>query len=104
MPLAAGVIDFQRCEVRFDDGERHELSEREQELLRYLAAHRGRVITRDEILARIWRINPEGQSTRAIDMHITRLRRKLRDDPVAPQILLTVRGKGYMLAYPEAVE
>jgi DNA-binding response OmpR family regulator len=100
--FGSGVADLLRCEVRFDDGERFELSERELELLRYLAAHSGRAVSRDEILARIWGIKPEGLSTRAIDMHITRLRRKLRDDSATPQLLLTVRGKGYMLALQEA--
>jgi DNA-binding response OmpR family regulator len=100
--FGAGTIDLLRHEVRFDDGERFELSERELELLRYLAAHSGRAVSRDEILARVWGIKPEGLSTRAIDMHITRLRRKLRDDSATPQLLLTVRGKGYMLALQEA--
>lgn len=95
--LDGGVVDFERREISFDDGERHELSDREIGLLRYLAAHRGRVVTRDEILARVWHVNPEGQTTRTIDMHVVRLRRKLRDDPSEPQILLSVRGKGYML-------
>jgi DNA-binding response OmpR family regulator len=100
--FGSGIVDLLRCEVRFDDGERFELSERELELLRYLAAHSGRAVSREEILARIWGIKPEGLSTRAIDMHITRLRRKLRDDSATPQLLLTVRGKGYMLALQEA--
>jgi DNA-binding response OmpR family regulator len=100
--FGAGTIDLLRHEVRFDDGERFELSERELELLRYLAAHSGRAVSRDEILARVWGIKPEGLSTRAIDMHITRLRRKLHDDSATPQLLLTVRGKGYMLALQEA--
>ncbi len=101
IPLVGGLVDLRRCEVRFSDGERHELSERELELLRYLAAHDGRAVSRDEILARVWQIKPEGQYTRTIDMHIARLRRKLRDDSTTPQVLLTVRGKGYMLAHRE---
>jgi len=95
--LAIGerVVDLRRREVRFADGERRELSEREAELIRYLAAHSGRAISREEILSRIWRLNPRGvQETRTIDMHIARLRDKLRDSP--PEILITVRGKGYM--------
>jgi len=95
----AGVIDFSRSEVRFSGGSRHELSEREAELLHYLVRHRGRAISRDELLANVWRIRPEGLSTRTIDMHVARLREKLRDDPAKPQIVLTVRGKGYMYAH-----
>jgi len=93
-----GRADLARCEVRFDNGQRAELSEREIELLRYLAAHAGRAISRDEILRRVWRLDPKRLETRTIDMHIAHLRDKLRDDPQHPKILLTVRGKGYMLA------
>ncbi len=75
---------------------RAELSEREAELLRYLAANAGRAVAREELLANVWRIPPHGVSTRTIDMHVTRLREKLRDDPAEPKVLLTVRGKGYM--------
>jgi len=93
-----GVADFERREVRFRDGGRTELSEREVELLRYLVTNSGRAIGRDELLANVWRISPRGLSTRTIDMHVARLREKLQDDPGEPQVLLTVRGKGYMFA------
>jgi DNA-binding response OmpR family regulator len=96
-----GQADFQRREVRFDDGQRVELSERESELLRYLVTNRGRAVARDELLANVWRINPQGLPTRTIDMHVARLREKLRDDPAKPHVLLTVRGKGYMFAAVE---
>ncbi len=93
-----GVADLDRREVRFHDGNRNELSEREVELLRYLACNNGRAISRDEILSRVWRLDPAGITTRTIDMHVARLRDKLRDDPQEPTIILTVRGKGYMFA------
>ncbi|MCR9116167.1 MAG: response regulator transcription factor [bacterium] len=96
--LPTGVADFARSEARFEDGQRIELSEREVELLRYLARNAGRAISRDELLSNVWRISPENLSTRTIDMHIARLREKLRDDSSQPKILLTVRGKGYMFA------
>src|SRR5688572_14241698 len=96
--IPSGTADLLRCEVRYDDGERSELSEREVELLRYLASNPHRAISRDELLANVWRINPDGLPTRTIDMHIVRLREKLRDDPAQPKVLLTVRGKGYMFA------
>jgi DNA-binding response OmpR family regulator len=94
--IAGGLIDLRRREVRFDDGRRIELSEREIELVHYLAANCGRAIARDELLANVWRISPRGLSTRTIDMHIARLREKLEDDPERPAVILTVRGKGYM--------
>ena len=102
--VPGGTVDLARCEVRFDDGARNELSEREVELLRYLACNPGRVIPRDEILSNIWRMNPQGVHTRTIDMHVARLREKLRDDPVRPQVIVTVRGRGYMFASGETCE
>ncbi|MEN6457449.1 MAG: response regulator transcription factor [Thermoguttaceae bacterium] len=96
--IPGGIVDLGRREVQFNDGVRVELSEREAELLRYLAANPGRAIARDELLANVWRISPRGVSTRTIDMHVTRLRGKLRDRGDEPSLLLTVRGKGYMLS------
>ena len=91
------VADLARFEIRYDDGSRSELSDKESELLRYLAANTGRAISREELLQRIWQLDPRGLTTRTIDMHIARLREKLRDDAAKPLIVLTVRGKGYML-------
>lgn len=99
-PIPGGAIDFARREVRRGP-ERHELSEREAELLRYLVANSGRAISRDEILTSVWRISADGLPTRTIDMHIARLREKLGDDGEQPRVLLTVRGVGYM--FTEAV-
>lgn len=96
--FANGSIDFERRELRFTDDSRSELSEKEAELLRYLANNCGRAIARDELLTSVWRLNPKGISTRTIDMHIARLREKLKDNKEKPEILLTVRGKGYMWA------
>ena len=100
--IPEGMVDLARQEVRFTDGRRCELSEREVQLVRYLANHAGRAIARDEILANVWQISPEGVSTRTIDMHVARLREKLGDDPNGPQVILTVRGKGYMFRHQEA--
>lgn len=94
--IPGGTVDFARRELRFQDGERTELSEREVELLRYLANCSDRAVSRDELLANVWRISPDGLPTRTIDMHVARLREKLRDDSAEPNVLLTVRGKGYM--------
>ena len=95
--LPHGVADLARSEVRFSNGKRAELSEREVELLRYLATNPGRAISRDEILLRVWRLDPKRMATRTIDMHVANLREKLRDDAENPKVLLTVRGKGYMI-------
>jgi DNA-binding response OmpR family regulator len=96
-PDDAGISASAR--LRFSElsreNNRVELSEREAELLRYLAMNAGRAVSRDEILARVWRLDPKNIETRTIDMHIARLREKLRDPD--GQLILTVRGKGYAL-------
>ena len=99
--ISGGQIDLQAREVRMDDGRRNSLSQREVELLRYLACNGGRAITREEILARVWRMDPAGVETRTIDMHIARLREKIENDPSRPCNLITVRGQGYRFAGEE---
>ena len=96
--FTGGVADLARCEVRLASGQRIELSEKEMELLRYLATNPDRAISREELLSCVWRIDPRGAETRTIDMHVARLREKLHDDPANPRIILTVRGKGYSFA------
>jgi DNA-binding response OmpR family regulator len=98
LQIDGGRVDFARCEVIFDDGARAALSERERQLLRYLVQHAGRAVARQELLENVWQIDARGLSTRTVDMHVARLREKLRDDPIDPRVLVTVRGRGYMLA------
>jgi len=100
LSIPAGVVDLARREIRFADGVRAELSEREAALLGYLARHCDRAVSRDEILQHVWRLNPSRFQTRTIDMHVARLREKLRDDDAEPRVIMTVRGKGYMFGTP----
>src|SRR5262249_5317397 len=58
-----GAADLGKRRVRFDNGETSELSQRETELLLYLARHHTRVITRQEILQHVWRLDPDGLDT-----------------------------------------
>ncbi len=92
------AVDLANCRVQHADGSASELSERERDLLRYLGMNRGRAVAREELLQHVWRITPQGTETRTVDMHIANLRQKLRDDAEAPQVVVTVRGKGYMLS------
>lgn len=66
----------------------------EANLLRALAGRAGEAVSRDELVV-LCALNAEGERT--IDVQVTRLRRKLEDDPKMPLVLQTVRGKGYML-------
>ena len=97
LELEGRVIDFERREVAFADGRRVVLAQREAELLEYLAANPGRAISRDELLQRVWGVDPRGVQTRTVDMAIARLREQLGDDSAQPRMVVTVRGKGYML-------
>lgn len=96
--IAGREIDFERREVVLPDGTRIGLSEGEVALLQHLAANRGRVHSRDELLSSVWGIDPRGVQTRAVDKQVARLREALGDDSRNPSVLLTVRAKGYMLA------
>ena len=95
--LAGRRIDFSRREVTLPNGAVKTLSEREAQILRYLLANPGRPIERAELLRSVWGIDPAGLQTRTVDMHVARLRDKIEDDPSAPEIIATVRGKGYMV-------
>jgi two-component system alkaline phosphatase synthesis response regulator PhoP len=90
--IPGGEVDLATREVRFADA-RDELSERETELLRYLAVNPGRIVSRDELLSRVWGVNPRSIETRTVDMTVARLRDKLRD--AEGTLLVTIRGKGY---------
>ena len=103
LPIPGGIADLNRAEIRYDDGTRCDLSEREVDILRYLSSHAGRTISRDELMARVWRIDPRGLNSRAIDMQVARLREKLRDDSSDPKLIRTVRGKGYVYVAGETV-
>ncbi len=99
--IAGREIDFERREVILPDGSRVGLSEGEAALLQHLASNRGRVISRQELLASVWGIDPQGVQTRAVDKQVGRIRLALGDNPRDPTVLLTVRARGYMLA-PDA--
>ncbi len=71
------------------------LTPREGEILSYLRARRGNVVTRDEFLLQVWRYPTANVQTRTVDNTLAALRRKVERDPAAPRIVLTVRGKGY---------
>jgi DNA-binding response OmpR family regulator len=98
--VGSGTIDLHRREVRWTCGTRADLSETEAALLRYLVANKERAVSREEILSRVWGIGTAGLETRAVDMHVARLRAKLKDPAVADadqvEVIVTVRAHGYM--------
>jgi len=92
------VIDLRRSEVRWEDGEVRPLTQLEAAVIRHLATNAARAIDRKELLQHVWGLNPRGIQTRTVDMHVARLRSKLERSSADEPIILTVRGKGYMLA------
>jgi len=73
---------------------------REFRLLEYLATHRGRVLTRDQLLDAVWKETPF-VTPRSIDVYIRRLREKIEADPRHPRYLKTLRGVGYRFEAPK---
>ncbi|GHF32390.1 DNA-binding response OmpR family regulator [Amycolatopsis bartoniae] len=73
------------------------LTRTEFRLLVALATAQGDVVTREELLHRIWGYDYFGD-TRLLDVHVRRLRRKIEPDPDRPEVVLTVRGAGYRIA------
>jgi two-component system response regulator ResD len=80
----------------FLDGEELALTQREFDLLAYLAAHPGRVYSRDQLMEAVWDY-PFFTDTSTVTVHVRRLRAKLGDDPADPRFIETVWGVGYRL-------
>ena len=74
------------------------LTATEAALMRVLAAQPGAAVARERLVGDLGRGEDGGAQERAVDVQITRLRRKIEDDPKQPRYLQTVRGEGYMLA------
>jgi two-component system KDP operon response regulator KdpE len=77
-----------------------ELSPKEFDLLAYLAARNGTVVSKRELLSEVWRL-PYGGSDKTVDVHLSWLRRKLGESAAHPRLLQTVRGVGVRLAEPD---
>jgi len=92
--LGGRTIDLEQRRITFADGSSCDISQKEAELLQYLAGSRERPVARAELLQHVWGLDPRGVETRTIDMHVARLREKLGD----AALIRTVRGKGYQLA------
>jgi two-component system response regulator MtrA len=94
------VLRIGEVEIRPDEdvvrrsGVAVHLTRTEFRLLVELAGAEGRVVTREELLKRVWGYDYFGD-TRLLDVHIRRLRRKIERDPDDPECVLTVRGRGY---------
>ncbi|WP_288817275.1 response regulator transcription factor [uncultured Varibaculum sp.] len=93
------TMDVDRHEVRVH-GELKELPLREFELLEYFLRNPERVLTRGQVMDRVWGENWFGDP-KTLDVHVKRLRSKIEDDPHSPKIIVTVRGLGYRIMDPK---
>lgn len=87
------VIDTERFDV-YIDGQSAELTQREYELFRFLAAQPGKVYSREELLHEVWQYDYLGD-LRAVDVAVRRLREKIEHDSAKPEHIMTKRGIGY---------
>lgn len=95
LDLGRLVIDKGAGVVR-KDGTDLELTQREFDLLTYLAANAGNVFSRQELMERVWNYEGYVGDVRAVDVAIRRLREKVEDNPAQPRYIITRRGAGYL--------
>ena len=91
--IGEAVVDFAAYTLECG-GRRAGLSRRELDLLKYLLMHDGQVLDRGAILNDVWGLDAH-PTTRTVDMHVLKLRKKLERDPDRPRHILTVHGVGY---------
>jgi two-component system alkaline phosphatase synthesis response regulator PhoP len=104
LQFGGNTIDFKTYEARAWDGAEHALTHKEAMILKALSERAGQIVTREEILDRVWgyEVFP---STRTIDNFIVRLRKRFERNAEAPEHFHTVRGVGYRFtADPQATE
>ena len=75
-----------------------DLTQREYELLTFLASHPGKVYSRIDLMEQVWNYGYVGDDVRTVDVTVRRLREKIEDDPANPALILTRRGVGYYFA------
>lgn len=91
--IPGATLDSANRLITFKDGRETSLTAREFEFLTYMATHPNRVITRDELLRRVWDVDPRLTDTRSVEMTVMRLRDKLGAASASP--LETLRSQGY---------
>ena len=91
------VIDRGMAVVR-KDGKNLDLTQREYDLICFLAAEPGKIFSREILMERVWNYDGYVGDVRAVDVAVRRLREKLEDDPANPAFIVTKRGMGYYFA------
>lgn len=95
MPAAGDLtIDTDSC-LAYKSGKPLGLTQREYELLTFLASHPDKVYSRIDLMEQVWNYGYVGDDARTVDVTVRRLREKIEDDPATPVYILTRRGVGY---------
>lgn len=103
-PAGAQRLDRGRISIDIDamtaakDGRPLDLTQREYELLKYLASQPGKVFSREALMEHVWNYEGYVGDVRAVDVAVRRLREKVEDDPAQPQFIITRRGLGYLFS------
>jgi two-component system response regulator VicR len=97
LDLGRVAIDLDGATV-FKDGKPLDLTQREYELICFLASQPGKVFSREALMEHVWNYEGYVGDVRAVDVAVRRLREKLEDDPAAPKFILTKRGMGYLFS------
>lgn len=84
--------------VVYKDGKALDLTQREYEIIKLMAATPGKVFSREALMESVWNYEGYVGDVRAVDVAVRRLREKLEDDPADPRFVVTRRGLGYYLA------
>lgn len=95
--MAGLVINTESYQV-LKNGKAVDLTQREYELLAFLAANPGKVYSRGDLMEQVWNYGYVGDDVRTVDVTVRRLREKIEDDPANPERILTRRGIGYYYA------
>ena len=95
MELGRIAIDTELL-MAYKDGAPLDLTQREYELLKFLASNPGKVYSREALMENVWNYEGYVGDVRAVDVAVRRLREKVEDDPASPQFVMTRRGLGYL--------
>ncbi|WP_295579897.1 response regulator [uncultured Oscillibacter sp.] len=95
MPVAGDLSINTDSHQVFREGKAIDLTQREYELLTFLASHPNKVYSRVDLMEQVWNYGYVGDDVRTVDVTVRRLREKIEEDPATPVYILTRRGAGY---------
>ena len=98
MPVAGDLAINTDSHQVFRAGRAIDLTQREYELLTFLASHPNKVYSRVDLMEQVWNYGYVGDDVRTVDVTVRRLREKIEENPASPQFILTRRGAGYYFA------